>query len=304
MRRGDPQADGLGSPAPRRSLRERAALLYVAPAWIAMLAVFAIPLLFAAYLSLRSETLTSFLPGRFVGLQNYRGELTSPIFLDALRTTLILMAMALAIQLPAGLGLALVLHRELRGTRLFRSALLIPMLLTPVAVGLMWRFMFDADLGIIGWGLEQIGLHRIDWLGDPWPARWAIVIVDSWQAIPFVMLLCLAGLAGLPDAPFEAAIVDGASRWQVFRYVTLPMLAPVLLVVTMIRVIDSFKLFDILFILTRGGPGTATQTLGMLNYNVGFNFLATSRAAALGIVLTVLAMPVYVLWVRVTGRSR
>ena len=250
------------------------------------------------YLAFRNKDLSSFLPEEYVGLKNFRDELGAPEFRDAFTTTLKIMAIGLAIQMPIGTGLALLLARRLRFTRFFRSALLLPMLLTPVAVALMWRFMFDADVGIISWALDGVGLRSVNWLGDQTAALFAVAIVDSWQSIPFVMLLVLAGLLGLPGGPLEAAWVDGASPWQRFRYVTLPMLRPVLYVVLLIRVIDAFKLFDILFILTRGGPGTATQTLGFLEFNKGFQSLAISKASAIGLALAVITLPVYVLWLR------
>jgi len=165
----------------------------------------------------------------------------------------------------------------------------------------MWRFMFDADLGVVNWLLRELGLAGVNWLGDRWPAIWAVVIVDSWQSIPFVMLMLIAGLGGLSQQPLEAARIDGANAWQALVHVTLPMLRPVLLVVLTIRLIDLFKIFDVIYILTsRGGPGTATQTLGLLTYNTGFIFLATSRAAALGVILVVMCLPLYLLWRKVT----
>lgn len=278
----------------------RLAEALVIPAWLLLLAVFALPVLGAVYLSFRNETLGGFVTPRFIGLANYGDALRDPKVWESIRTTLLLTLLGLAVQLPAGIGLAVILERNLRGTRLFRTALIIPMLLTPVAVGLMWRFMFDSDLGIINWALGTVGVDGPNWLGASWPAIWAIVIVDSWQSIPFVMLIVLAGLAGLPKGPQEAARIDGATSLQVFLHVTLPALMPVILVTLMIRVIDSLKMFDIIFIVTtKGGPGTATQTLGMLIYNTGFGFFQTSRAAALGIIMVILVMPIYWLWRRV-----
>jgi multiple sugar transport system permease protein len=167
----------------------------------------------------------------------------------------------------------------------------------------MWRFMLDADLGVINWLLDTVGLSRIGWLGEKWAARVAIALVDSWQSIPFVMLMTLAALAALPEAPLEAARVDGATSWRVFRHVTLPMLRPVLYVTLMIRVVDSLKLFDIIFILTRGAPGRATETVGLLTYNTGFNFLETGRAAALGVATAIVTLPIYVMWLRAQRRT-
>jgi multiple sugar transport system permease protein len=160
----------------------------------------------------------------------------------------------------------------------------------------MWRFMLNTDLGVINWILGEFHLPTVNWLGDRYAALAAVIIVDSWQAIPFMMLLLLAGLAGLSTEPEDAAAVTGASGWQTLRYITLPMLRPVLLVVVMLRMIDGLKLFDSIFIVTGGGPGTATQTLSLLDYRVGFTFLATSRGAAIGMVLALLTLPVYWLW--------
>jgi multiple sugar transport system permease protein len=285
-----------------RRLRRRVALLTL-PSWAMLAALFAVPIAVGVYLSTRSDKIGAFVPGRGVGLDNYRRDVFDSAFVGALVTTLIITFIGLAIQLPVGIGLAMLLHRNLRGTRLFRTALLLPMLLTPVAVGLMWRFMLDADLGVINWLLDTVGLSRIGWLGEKWAARVAIALVDSWQSIPFVMLMTLAALAALPEAPLEAARVDGATSWRVFRHVTLPMLRPVLYVTLMIRVVDSLKLFDIIFILTRGAPGRATETVGLLTYNTGFNFLETGRAAALGVATAIVTLPIYVMWLRAQRRT-
>ena len=176
-----------------------------------LLALFAVPIAVGVYLSTRSDKIGGFVPGRGVGFDNYRRDVLTQSFVTALVTTVIITVIGLAIQLPVGVGLAVALNRNLRGTRFFRTALLMPMLLTPVAVGLMWRFMLDTDLGVINWLLDTVGLSKIGWLGEKWAARVAIALVDSWQSIPFVMLMTLAALSTLPDGPHEAARVDGAT---------------------------------------------------------------------------------------------
>jgi multiple sugar transport system permease protein len=298
-------------PVPRsrsRSLESanaRLATLLVLPTWLLIIVVFALPILGAIYLSFRNETLGAFVTPAFIGFENYARAFADPRFWESIWVTLLLIVLAVLIQLPLGIGLAVLLHRNLAGTQLFRTILIIPMLLTPVAVGLMWRFLFDADLGVINWALALLGLQGPNWLGARWPAIMAVTIVDSWQSIPFVMLITLAGLAGLPKGPREAASIDGATPLQVFAYITLPSLMPVILVIAMIRIIDGLKMFDLIFILTgRGGPGTATQTLGMLTYNTGFIFFETSRAAALGVLMVVLVAPIYVMWRRATEITR
>lgn len=272
--------------------------VFTLPAWALIVPLAVVPLAMGVWLSLRDDTLGSSLPSQFVGFENYRTDVLNSTFGQALLVTMAIVAIGLLVQVPLGLLLAVLLERRIRASRLIRSSLITPMLLTPVAVGLMWRFMFNSELGVINWALGTVGIPAVDWLGESLPALMAVVIVDSWQAIPFVMLMMLAGLAALPRSPAEAASVDGANAWQTFRRVTLPMLMPVLLVTVMVRLIDGFKLFDVVFILTRGGPGTATQTVSMLDYNTAFTFLASSRAAAIGTVLAILTLPVYWLWVR------
>lgn len=281
------------------SANARLAWLLVLPAWALIVIVFALPILGSVYLSFRNETLGAFVAPSFIGFDNYLLALREPHFWESIWVTVLLIVLALLIQMPLGMALAVLLHRNLAGTQLFRTILIIPMLLTPVAVGLMWRFMFDVDLGVINWALAQVGLTGPNWIGARWPAIFAVTIVDSWQSIPFVMLITLAGLAGLPNGPREAAAIDGANALRIFVHVTLPSLVPVILVIAMIRIIDVLKTFDLIYILTtRGGPGTATQTLGMLTYNTGFIFFQTSRAAALGVLMVILVAPIYVMWRR------
>ena len=281
----------------------RAPIAFSLPAWILIIPIFILPLGLGLYLSVFDKSLGFPQPINFVGLDNFQSDVKNSNFYSAVKVTAQFMAIAVFIQMPSGIFLAMVLHSASKFASMFRSSLLIPMLLTPVAVALMWRFMFSSELGIINWVLDKLTLAQPDWLGSINAAFFAVAIVDSWQSIPFVVLITLAGLAAMPVAPQEAAMIDGASTIQRIRYVTLPLLKPVLLVILLIRIIDSFKLFDIIFILTRGGPGTATQTLSMLDYNTAFTFLATSRAAAIGVVLALMSLPLYFLWKKVISVS-
>jgi multiple sugar transport system permease protein len=202
--------------------------------------------------------------------------------------TLEISVISLAVQLPLGFLIAVLVHKELKGTSAFRSAILLPMLLTPVAVGLMWRLMMNVDTGVIDGVLRVVGISPIDWLGDKSIALLSIVIVDSWQNIPFVMLLMLAGLQAIPQSPIEAARVDGANAFQVYRHVIFPLIAPVALVVVMIRIIESIK--------PSGGPGTATQNVSLIDFRTGFTYMQTSTAAALGVIILLALSPMYFLW--------
>jgi multiple sugar transport system permease protein len=269
---------------------------FTAPTWILLSLTILIPLIYGIYLSFLNVNLSSFAPTKFIGLDNYRLALSAPETYSTLVTTIQLMVIGLLVQIPLGIFLAIVLHQNLSGSKFFRSALIVPMLLTPVAVGLIFRFMFDTDIGIINWALSQFGSDGYNWLGARTSALIAIVIVDSWQSVPFVMLLTVAALATIPTSIYEAALVDGANKFQVFFRITLPLIIPTLLVLTMIKIMDFLKLFDTLFILTRGGPGNDTTTLGLWTYKTGFVFLEMSRAAALGVIILIITMPVYILW--------
>ncbi len=286
----------------RKNLRPVAQLTI--PTWIFLALVVLIPFFYGVYISFLNINLASFLPPSFVGFDNYQTVLAASETWSTLRITLIITFIGLLTQIPIGILLAVVLHENLRGTKIFRSILITPMLLTPVAVGLTYRFMFDTDLGVINWALGSLGIEKVNWLGSQTSALFAIIIVDSWQSIPFVMLLVLAALTAISPSLYEAARVDGASVNQIFRRITLPLITPTLLVITMIKIMDFLKLFDTLFILTRGGPGNATTTLGLWTYKTGFVFLEFSRAAALGVIITIITLPVYFLWRRASRGVR
>ena len=268
---------------------------YLLPAWLLLFGVVVVPTALGFWVSLQDASLTQ-ATSNFVGLDNYASTLSNPIFWQSLWVTVQISVLTLLIQLPIGFGIAVLLNKELSGTPLFRSSLLLPMMLTPVAVGLMWRLMLNVYNGVIAGTLTMLNMTPINWLGDKNLALLSIVLVDSWQNIPFVMLLMLAGLQALPHSPIEAAQVDGANSFQMYRHVIIPLLAPVALVVVMIRIVESIKLFDIIYILTNGGPGTATQNISLLDFRFGFTYMQTSEAAALGVIILIGLSPVYFLW--------
>jgi multiple sugar transport system permease protein len=269
-------------------------------AWALLSFTVLIPIVYGIYISFLDIKLSSFLPPQFVGFDNYVSALKAPETWATLRITLTMMALGMLVQIPLGIGLALILHRNLKGTKIFSSILITPMLLTPVAVGLTFRFMFDTDLGIINWLIGLFGVETINWLGQQSTGILAVVIVDSWQSVPFVMLLIVAALGSISPSLYEAASIDGANARQTFWKVTFPLITPTLLVVVMIKIMDFLKLFDTLFMLTRGGPGNETTTLGLWTYKTGFIFLEFSRAAALGVLIMIITAPVLLLWRRST----
>lgn len=263
-----------------------------------MLAVGIIPIGYAVWISLSDLSLTTD-GSRFVGLDNYIRAVFTPRFAESLGITLFFVFFGLIIQFTIGYLLALALHRQLRGFRIARTLLLIPMLLTPVVVGLIWQFMFNPDLGVITGVLHAVGID-LNAFADPTLAKGLILFIDAWMHIPFVMLMLVAGMTGVPEEPLEAAALDGAGWWQTTRYVVLPILAPVIAVTLIVRCIDMVRIFDIVFSTTRGGPGTSTETVSLLSYSTTFDFYQFSDGAAMSVALAVLMFPVYFIYIRLT----
>jgi multiple sugar transport system permease protein len=207
------------------------------------------------------------------------------------------------LELVLGFALALVLSRRMRGLGIVRTLLIIPMAMTPVVVGLTWRLLYTPPFGLVNWSAGLVGIELPPMLTDPVLAMAAVVIVDVWQWTPFMMLLMLAGLQSLPSEPFEAAAVDGASRLQALRFLTIPMLKGIVLVALIFRGVDAFDTFDTIYVLTRGGPGTATQTLTMFDFFQAFRWFHYGYAAAIAVVMLLMLWAVSFGAVRSIGRA-
>jgi multiple sugar transport system permease protein len=267
-----------------------------------LIPVILIPLIMAASMSTTTESLISVADPKSVGLENFWDEvLASPDFWRSLVVTVMIMVASLLVQVPIGFALALALLKPFRGRGAVRGAIVIPMLLTPVAVGLMWKFMANPDLGVIRWiaSVAEPGA-RPNLFGSPLASFALIVAVNSWINIPFVMLMLLAGLVGIPDEVTEAAAIDGAGRVQALVNVTIPMLLPVLAVTCAVRAVADYRMFDLVYVLTKGGPGDATRNLSMLVYQEGLIFYELGRSAAIAIAMAVIAIPSYWLFARMT----
>lgn len=268
----------------------------MAPLAVLLGAVVAYPLGYSLWLSLTDFHILRQAEVRFVGLRQYLGLPANAAYMDALRNTFLFVTLAVAVETALGLGLALALHRQRWARNLTRAFLLTPMFVTPIAVGLMFRFLLNQQLGPIPLALERMGI-AIDFFG-PGLALLSMVGIDVWQWTPFMLLLMLAGLESLPPEPFEAARVDGAGAWFTFTRVTLPLLRPVIAVAVLIRALDAFKVFEYVFAITRGGPGTATETLQYQVYRTGFQFFRLGEAAAMAFVLVAVVLIIVVLLYR------
>ena len=256
-------------------------LIFMMPAVVVLFGTTIYPMLYAGYLSFRSYDLAKlFVPRIYVGWANYREIITSSEFLHTLTVTFKLMAMTLSVQLVLGVGIALLVTQRLPGMGIVRTLLLIPMMISPVIVGLVWLFLYFPELGYLNYFLSFIGLGPYSWITSTEWALWAIAIADIWQWTPFIMMGTAAALTNLSPEPFEAAKLDGNSAWDVFWRVTLPQIRPVLISLLFLRAIDAFKIYDIIFVLTKGGPGDTTEVLSMFIYRQSFTFWRMGVGAA------------------------
>lgn len=225
-----------------------------------------------------------------VGLDNYAQAFGDPAFIDSLFTTARFVFFAVTIETVLGLCLALFCVREGRLIRALRTTLIVPMVVTPVVVGIVFRLIYASDVGLLAWFAKAVGLNPPQILGSPTGAFWGLVFLDAWEWTPLLFLILLAGIQSLPVEPFEAAKVDGAGAWRTFVDHTLPMLKPVILVAVTLRAIDALTTFDQVYVLTRGGPGTSTQLVSIYGYQSFFTFQQYGYAAAMLIIVAVVVL--------------
>jgi multiple sugar transport system permease protein len=264
-------------------VRARGGRGFLLPGLLFLFAIDVVPLLYSAWLSLYDWWLLRPSSIRFIGLGNYLRLATDPELRRAMVVTGLFTTGAVVLEFLVGLGLALLFSQPFRFLRPLRVVLLLPLFVVPVVGATMWRVIFHPDMGPLNYYLNLFGLGRPPWLSDPTLALVSITLVDAWRTIPFMFLVMYAGIEVLPAELFEAASVDGASRWQAFRHITVPLLAYIMLVAVLIRGMDAFRELDIIYVLTGGGPGTATQTIQMLSYRV-FGLGHMGLANALGII--------------------
>jgi multiple sugar transport system permease protein len=225
----------------------------------------------------------------WVGFQNYHDLFTSGQFGTVVKTTLFLTVAGVTIQVVLGTALALFFNQNLRGSAIVRGIIVLPMLLTPIVVGLMWRALLNPDWGLLNWIFVRLGFGYIGWLSDTNVAPWTLVLVDSWQWTPFVFVIVYARLQALPQDSFEAAAVDGANWFQRTVFITLPLLAPAIAFAAVFRAIDAFRTFDLVFGLTNGGPVISTTTLSFQAFQNGFEFQRYGYASAISYVMVIAA---------------
>jgi multiple sugar transport system permease protein len=280
-------------------------VLFLAPAVLFLAATSVYPLAYSLVLSFYTWNMS--IPNSrplFRGLDNYLALVKNGEFVASVEVTMVFVVVAVAIEFVAGLTVALlVTSPRLRGVGAVRTALLVPVMMTPVVAGVLWRSLFHSTYGVINFGLSFIGIPAQEWLGSASQALAAVITVEIWQQLPVVIFVIAAGIQSLPGEVFDAAKVDGATAVQSFRYVMLPLLRPVLVVVLLLRVMDAFKIFDIIYTLTQGGPGGATQVLSMLIYKTGLKFFQIGQASAMSWVFLVFILLISLLFIRQLERK-
>ncbi|WP_197061384.1 carbohydrate ABC transporter permease [Halobacillus sp. BBL2006] len=290
-------------PAPGLSSDRKLSGILLTPTLLLLALLTLFPIGYAVYISFSSFDTFGNYTG-FAGMQNYAKTFTSSIFWNSILVTLLFTALAVGSQIFLGFNLALVMSKDGAAMRYLRWLLIIPMMLSPLVVAIVFKLMLHTEMGIINYMLQSIGIPKVNFLGEPVLAFLSLVVVDIWQWTPMVFLIILAGMQSLPKDPFEAADIDGASKWQVIRYVMIPMLKPVLVVALVIRTMDALRTFDQVFVLTQGGPGQATETVSFLMYRQAMKFSDFGFAAAGLLVVLVITIIISSLLIKMMNSSQ
>jgi multiple sugar transport system permease protein len=260
----------------------------ILPLLILMIVILAYPLAYSLWISLRDFTITNPDQDKFVGFAQYMKIFSDPLYWMVFRNTILFVVIAVSFELFFGMLIALSLKRQVRFKNFTRSVILAPMFITPIAVGLMFKFLLSEQLGFIPAVFKFLGVS-INFFG-PKTALITLAFIDVWQWTPFIVLMLLAGLESLPEEPFEAAYVDGANKWTAFWNITLPLMQPIIIVAVLIRALDGLKVFEYVYAITRGGPGNVTDTLQYHIYKLGFGYYRLSEASAVAWTVVVIVM--------------
>jgi multiple sugar transport system permease protein len=273
---------------PRRRNYARRYWMFAVPAAFIVAAVIVFPWLFTVFMSVHDWKVSGNV--YFVGLTNYVHLFHDDRFLWAVVRTLYFTTAAVVLPVLIGLWAAVCFARKFRLRGAALTAFILPMMATPVAIALVWTMMFHPQLGVLNYLLTSVGLPPSSWVYSSSTVIPTLVMVETWQWTPLVMLIVLGGISSLPVDPYEAAMIDGASGWQMFRYITIPLIWPFIVVAAVMRVIDALKAFDTIFVITNGGPGTSSETINMLLYQTAFGYYDLGYASAMVVVFFVLIM--------------
>ena len=274
--------------------------LFPAPAVLLVAVIIVYPIVYTGWMSLHEWFASSLTGPRFIGGANYSKILFGdPRFREAVVRTVYFTMVAVAAETLLGVAMALLFNREFWGRGLLRTLAILPMVATPTAIALVFVMMYHPTLGVANYLVSLTGLSPFRWTYSSQTALYALALVDVWQWTPLIMLIALAGLASLPREPYEAAHLDGATARQAFWHITLPLLRPTLVVAILFRAIDALKTFDIIFVMTQGGPANATETVNLLLFNQAFSYFNMGYAASMAVALFALVMGASLILIKV-----
>jgi multiple sugar transport system permease protein len=275
--------------------------MFVMPTIVFLILINIFPLFYSLILSFADYSAVSSKPPDWIGIQNYRELLHDPHVWDSFYITLKYVIISVSGQLIVGFGVALLLNRSIPGKGTITTLLLLPMMMSMAIVGLFWKLLYSPSWGIINYLLQ---LENFVWISNADVALLAIAITDIWMWSPFVMLLSLAGLSAIPQHLYEAAAIDRASRWFTFRRITLPLVTPLLLIAVIFRTMEAFKTFDLAFIMTGGGPGTATELISIKLYNMAFPQWQTGKSCALAYILLIMIIGISNIYIKYLNKAK
>lgn len=268
--------------------------IFLLPAVISLLFIGVLPFLASIFMSFRYINLINPVNYmKFVGLENFISVIMDKRALHSLLITVYYYAACIILETVLALAVSFFLNRQFKGKNLVRGLIIIPMFITPIVVGLVWRMLYDPTSGLINYFLSMAGIGRVDWLGNRHLSLLSIVLVDAWEWTPYLIIIFLAGLDSIPEELMEAALVDGAGRLKAIYYIILPLMRPTIVIGVMLRSLDIIKTFDIIYAMTKGGPGLATETANMYAYILGFNFFDVSKSIAFILILTILITVIF-----------
>ncbi len=272
-----------------RFIDRRQAWVYPAPAVIVLFLIVVLPIGFNLYLAFTKWTVGLGQP-RFIGLDNFIELFSDARVWNGIKVMVFFSGLSLFLEIVLGLLIAIYFNREFRGSEAVQAIYILPFAATPVAVALIWRVMLNPEIGVLNYLLRSIGLSGSLWVSSEHTAVLSLVMVDVWKWTPMITLIVLAGLKSLPPDPYEAARIDGAGALQIFWYITLPLIRPVLIAALMLRSLDNLKEFDMIYTITQGGPGIATETLYLYSYQVGFGFFKAGYGSALMVLVFMIVL--------------
>ena len=291
---------GVGVSRVSRFIHRNARYIFPAPAFLVVGVIIVYPVIYTGWMSLQEWFASSLTLPKFIGTANYQKILTAdPRFREAFFRTLWFTLVAVSFETALGVTMAVIFNREFWGKGLVRTLSILPMMATPTAISLVFVMMYHPTLGVLNYLVTRLGLPLFTWTYSSKTALYAIALVDVWEWTPLIMLIAMAGLASLPKEPYESAKIDGASAFQCFYLITLPLLRPTLVVAILFRAIDALKTFDIIFVMTQGGPANASETINILLFNQAFSYFNMGYASSMAVALFAIIMGICLILMKV-----